>query len=106
MNFAYKVLMSILRPALAQRKDRTFMDIQKRISKTLRLDTGSSETKRQELKAYFNQTFSLYESLFRLISDDQAFYARAEPLRHPLVFYFGHTATFFINKLLLAKLID
>ncbi|MFT7043453.1 MAG: 5-histidylcysteine sulfoxide synthase/putative 4-mercaptohistidine N1-methyltransferase [Candidatus Azotimanducaceae bacterium] len=82
------------------------MDIQQRISKTLRLDTGSSDTKRQELKAYFNQTFSLYESLFRLISDDTAHYTRAEPLRHPLVFYFGHTATFFVNKLLLAKLID
>jgi 5-histidylcysteine sulfoxide synthase/putative 4-mercaptohistidine N1-methyltranferase len=82
------------------------MDIQKRISKTLRLDTGSSETKRQELKAYFNQTFSLYESLFSVISDDDAYYERSEPLRHPLVFYFGHTATFFINKLLLAKLID
>lgn len=26
-------------------------------------------------------------------------------LRHPLIFYFGHTATFFVNKLLLAKLI-
>lgn len=28
------------------------------------------------------------------------------PLRHPLIFYFGHTATFFVNKLLLARLID
>ena len=26
-------------------------------------------------------------------------------MRHPLIFYFGHTATFFVNKLLLAKLI-
>lgn len=81
------------------------MDIQRRISKTLRLDTGSSETKRQELKAYFNQTFDLYESLFQVIRDDQSYYERPEPLRHPLLFYFGHTATFFINKLLLAKLI-
>ena len=82
------------------------MDIQQRISKTLRLDTGSSETKRQELKAYFNQTFDLYESLFKIIRHDQSYYERAEPLRHPLIFYFGHTATFFINKLLLARLIE
>ena len=82
------------------------MDIQKRISKTLRLDIGSSDTKRQELKAYFNQTFDLYESLFKLISLDASYYQQAEPLRHPLIFYFGHTATFFINKLLLAKLIE
>ena len=82
------------------------MDIPKRISKTLRLDIGSSANKRQELKAYFNQTFDLYESLFKLICRDEAYYEQAEPLRHPLIFYFGHTATFFINKLLLAKLIE
>tara|TARA_B100000519_G_C14186590_1_gene411038 strand:+ start:167 stop:433 length:267 start_codon:yes stop_codon:yes gene_type:complete len=27
-------------------------------------------------------------------------------LRHPLIFYFGHTATFFINKLVLSKAIN
>lgn len=29
-----------------------------------------------------------------------------EPLRHPLIFYFGHTATFFINKMHLAGLCE
>ena len=24
---------------------------------------------------------------------------RSEPLRHPLIFYYGHTASFYINKL-------
>jgi hypothetical protein len=33
-------------------------------------------------------------------------YVRAEPLRHPLIFYFGHTAVFFINKLILGQYID
>ena len=29
---------------------------------------------------------------------------RPEPLRHPLIFYLGHTATFYINKLIVAKI--
>ncbi|MBN2803074.1 MAG: 5-histidylcysteine sulfoxide synthase, partial [Deltaproteobacteria bacterium] len=31
--------------------------------------------------------------------NDAVYYDRPQPLRHPLVFYFGHTAVFFINKL-------
>ena len=31
---------------------------------------------------------------------------RPESLRHPLIFYFGHTATFFANKLMVSKIID
>ena len=57
------------------------------------------EQKRAELRAYFEQTWELYESLFSLINQDEAFLLRPEPLRHPLIFYFGHTATFYINKL-------
>ena len=34
------------------------------------------------------------------------FYIRANRLRHPLIFYYGHTAVFFINKLNVANLID
>lgn len=62
--------------------------------------------KRAELKHYFHNTWSTYESLFSLINDDNAYYLRPEPLRHPLIFYFGHTATFFINKLILGKYIN
>jgi 5-histidylcysteine sulfoxide synthase/putative 4-mercaptohistidine N1-methyltranferase len=61
--------------------------------------------KRAELTLYFNQTWALYESLFDTIAADEAYFIRPEPLRHPLIFYFGHTATFFINKLLLGKFI-
>ncbi|HEY5715199.1 MAG TPA: 5-histidylcysteine sulfoxide synthase [Psychromonas sp.] len=69
--------------------------------------TGTDEeTKRQELKDYFNQTWTLYESLFAVINNDPAYFKKAEPLRHPLIFYFGHTAAFYINKLKLAKLIE
>ena len=73
---------------------------------TLTLRSGSVEQKRQQIKAYFIDSFDTYESLFGCLSSDKAFYERPERLRHPLIFYFGHTATFFINKLVLAKLIN
>jgi 5-histidylcysteine sulfoxide synthase/putative 4-mercaptohistidine N1-methyltranferase len=30
---------------------------------------------------------------------------RADPLRHPIIFYYGHTSVFFVNKLVLAGLL-
>jgi 5-histidylcysteine sulfoxide synthase/putative 4-mercaptohistidine N1-methyltranferase len=64
------------------------------------------EAKRQEIADYFNATWFRYDALFETLSDDRAYYQKAIPLRHPLIFYFGHTATFFVNKLVLAGLID
>lgn len=61
---------------------------------------------RQALKTYFTATFDRYESLFETLATDAAWYEKAISLRHPLIFYYGHTATFFINKLLLTRLID
>lgn len=62
---------------------------------TLNLSQGSVEQKRQEIKAYFTDSFDTYESLFTCLASDDAYFQRAEKLRHPLIFYFGHTATFF-----------
>jgi len=73
---------------------------------TLKLNEGSVEQKRMEVKTYFLDSFDTYESLFSCLSSDEAFYQRPERLRHPLIFYFGHTATFFINKLILSKAIN
>lgn len=64
------------------------------------------EAKRAELLHYFHATFDRYESLFEVLSSNEAYYKKPITLRHPLIFYFGHTATFFINKFLLAGLID
>lgn len=64
------------------------------------------ETKRAEIKRYFHATYDCYESLFEILNSDEAFYQKPDRLRHPLIFYYGHTAVFFINKLYLAKLID
>jgi len=61
---------------------------------------------RTRLASYFTESFDRYESLFACLATDAAYYEKPISLRHPLIFYFGHTATFFVNKLLLAKLID
>lgn len=76
------------------------------ITKTPILNQGDPESKRLEILAYFHQTFTLYESLFECLSGDEAFYTIANPLRHPLIFYYGHTSVFFINKLNVARLIN
>lgn len=76
------------------------------VTKTINLHSGTVESKRQEILEYFHSTFSLYESLFECLDGDAAYYARANPLRHPLIFYYGHTAVFFINKLNVAGLIN
>lgn len=61
---------------------------------------------RAQLRAYFLATFDRYESLFETLVGDEAFYTKPISLRHPLIFYYGHTATFFINKLLLTRMIN
>jgi 5-histidylcysteine sulfoxide synthase/putative 4-mercaptohistidine N1-methyltranferase len=70
------------------------------------LDSGDVEAKRQEILDYFHDSFTLYESLFECLASDEAFYHRANNLRQPLIFYYGHTAVFFVNKLNVANLID
>lgn len=71
----------------------------------LTLDGESVETKRQEIREYFHNTYTLFEKLFEMFADDAVFYKKSEPTRHPMIFYFGHTATFFINKLINMKII-
>ncbi|THF62183.1 5-histidylcysteine sulfoxide synthase [Pseudothauera rhizosphaerae] len=74
--------------------------------RTPRLDGTDPEAKRAEILRCFHATFDRYESLFGLLADDEAYYRKPISLRHPLIFYLGHTATFFINKLVLAGLVD
>lgn len=76
------------------------------VTRTTVLNEGAPDAKREEILHYFHQTFDLYESLFECLVSDEAYYTRASPLRHPLIFYYGHTAVFFVNKLNVANLID
>ena len=73
--------------------------------KTPNLVEGNTADKRQEILDYFNRTFELDSKLYETIKDDDTFYKRADPLRHPLIFYYGHTCVFFVNKLVLAGLL-
>ena len=63
------------------------------------------DTKRAEIRHYFHATCDRYESLFEVLSCDEAYYKKPISLRHPLIFYLGHTATFFVNKLMLGGLL-
>lgn len=74
--------------------------------RTLWLDGQDPQQWRHDLLAYFNQTFTQYEQLFDCLVGEAAWYRKAIPLRHPLIFYFGHTAAFFINKLVVGRFID
>ena len=70
------------------------------------LHGNNPEKKREEIRAYFQMCYKRYESLFNLVANEKAYFQKADPLRHPIIFYYGHTATFFINKFKLAKIID
>lgn len=74
--------------------------------RTPNLHNPDREALRSEIRRYFLATFDTYEDLFSLLNCDEAYYRKPINLRHPLIFYLGHTATFFINKLVLARLID
>eukprot|EP01137_Pigoraptor_chileana_P029171 Opistho-2@14013 len=60
---------------------------------------------KEEIRAYFENTYDLDETLFSSIQDERALYVCPDRLRLPLVFYLAHPATLYANKLLLAGLI-
>ncbi|MBL8497797.1 5-histidylcysteine sulfoxide synthase [Nitrosomonas sp. JL21] len=69
------------------------------------LDGPDISAKREEIRTYFHTTLDRYEQLFETLRNEQAYYKKPITLRHPLIFYLGHTATFFVNKLILAGII-
>ena len=76
------------------------------LSRTPRLAGLDPSECRTRVLTHFHQTFDRYENLFGVLDGDEAYYKKPIPLRHPLIFYFGHTASFFVNKLLLAGLLS
>lgn len=76
------------------------------ISRTPILNEGTSLNKREEILKYFQAAWELEERLYESLKEDKVFYLRANPLRHPLIFYYGHTVVFYINKLILSGLIS
>lgn len=74
--------------------------------RTIILNQGSADEVRQRIREYFHATFSIDEKLYESLAGDEVFYLRADPLRHPLVFYLGHTAVFYVNKLNIARILS
>ena len=67
----------------------------------LALSTSTSSSLRHQ----FLHTFDMYEKLFSTLHP-RAFFIRAERLRHHLIFYYAHTAVFYVNKLVISKYIS
>ena len=74
--------------------------------RTPSLGPAASEARCSAIRRWFIDGWERYERLFALLVDEEAFLLRADPLRHPLIFYYGHTAVFYVNKLVAAGLID
>ena len=61
---------------------------------------------RTEVLDYFNNTWLLTEVLFSALQGEEAFVRPPEhQLRHPLIFYYGHPACLYVNKLRVAGLL-
>ena len=86
----------VMRPLHSVVADRSLLGV-----KTVKLDGQNGELKGEELRTYFHDTFTLYEKLLGVLRDPIAFYVKHEPLRLPLIFYVGHTSSFYVNKLVL-----
>jgi 5-histidylcysteine sulfoxide synthase/putative 4-mercaptohistidine N1-methyltranferase len=62
---------------------------------------------RKVLLDYFDNAWTLTEVLFSALRNDEAFYRQpSHRLRHPIIFYYGHTALLYVNKLRLAGLLS
>lgn len=61
----------------------------------------------QALQDYFDNTWILTESLFAGLQGEEAFMCPpAHGLRHPLIFYYGHVAALYVNKLRAAGILQ
>lgn len=63
-----------------------------------------AKEKRREIRKAFEESYDIYEHLFDMV-ENEGYFMRADPLRHPLIFYHGHTAAFYINKLISCRVL-
>ncbi|CAD7695054.1 unnamed protein product [Ostreobium quekettii] len=65
-----------------------------------------NECTKQGVLDYFDNTWCLTEVLFSSLQGEEAFYRLPyHNLRHPMIFYYGHPAALYINKLRVAGLL-
>ena len=66
-----------------------------------------SAVTRQSAKEYFDNSWSLYETLFAGLKGEEGFYRPpVHGLRHPQIFYYGHTACLYVNKLRVSGVLE
>ncbi|MDJ0509354.1 MAG: 5-histidylcysteine sulfoxide synthase [Crocosphaera sp.] len=58
------------------------------------------------LLGYFKNAWELEDILLKSIIKPETFYINPDPLRNPLIFYLGHSAAFYINKLIQVDLLQ
>ncbi|GET37130.1 5-histidylcysteine sulfoxide synthase [Microseira wollei] len=61
---------------------------------------------RQTILDYFEDAWQLEDSLMKTLVGEDTFYLNPDPLRNPLIFYLGHSAVFYINKLIRVGLLE
>jgi 5-histidylcysteine sulfoxide synthase len=61
---------------------------------------------RQEILAYFDRAWKLEDRLWQSLVSDEPFSLNPDPLRNLLIFYLGHSAVFYINKLIRVGLLQ
>lgn len=62
---------------------------------------------RQGTRDYFDNTWTLYETMFAGLNGEESFFRPpTHGLRHPQIFYYGHAACLYINKLRVAGVLD
>lgn len=66
----------------------------------------SENDARSTLLNYFENTWNLDDILMKSIIGRETFYLNPDPLRNCLIFYLGHTAVFYINKLIQVGLME
>lgn len=61
---------------------------------------------RKILNNYFENSWELEEILMKSLVEKETFYINPDPLRNRLIFYLGHSAVFYINKLIRVGLLN
>ena len=60
---------------------------------------------RQDILRYFQRAWHIETCLMESIIEPETFYTNPDPLRNLLIFYLGHSAVFYINKLIRVNLL-
>jgi 5-histidylcysteine sulfoxide synthase len=76
-------------------------------NKIISLPSFNINSGKEEYLKYFNNCWLLTEALFLSLKYKESFYQKPyHLLRHPLIFYYGHVASLYVNKMLVAGLIN